>query len=142
MADSSSNLNQILATLEQLQLENTTLRESFQELQAATHVLPNPTTEHYALEPKVSMPCFINHVRLVICLQPRRYSDDFRQVGLIGTLLRRQAWFALLVEPSSPLLTNFTAFLVEFEATFGETDKQGLALNKIYALQQGEQHHM
>ena len=48
------------------------------------------------------------------------------QVGLIGTLLSKpvQAWFAPLVETSSPLLENFTAFLAELEATFGETNRR------------------
>jgi hypothetical protein len=62
---------------------------------------------------------------LIIRLQPRNYFDGFRQVRLIGTLLtgQAQAWFAPLVETSSPLLTNLKAFLAKFEATFGETDK-------------------
>ena len=49
-----------------------------------------------------------------------------------------QAWFAPLVETSSPLLTEFQAFFTEFEETFGKTDKQWAALNKLYVLQQGE----
>ena len=82
---------------------------------------------------------FINQIHLIIRLQPRCYSDDFRQVGLIGTLLtgQAQAWFAPLVETSSPLLNDFHAFLTEFEATFGETDRRRAALNKLYSLQQG-----
>ena len=82
---------------------------------------------------------FINQFSLIIRLQPRRYSDDFRQVGLIGTLLtgQAQAWFAPLVETSSPLLNDFHAFLTEFEATFGETNRRRAALNKLYSLQQG-----
>ena len=87
------------------------------------------------LEPKVSLPqkingtrsCFrgfINQLRLIIQLQPQRYADGLRQVGLVGTLLSgpAQAWFAPLVETSSPLLEDFPAFLAELEATFGETD--------------------
>ena len=83
---------------------------------------------------------FINQIRLIIHLQPRCYSDDFRRVRLIGTLLtgQAQAWFVPLVETSSPLLTDFQAFLTEFEATFRETDKRRAALNKLYVLQQGE----
>jgi hypothetical protein len=52
------------------------------------------------------------------------YAGDFRQVGLVGTLLSgaAQVWFAPLVETASPLLENFPAFLAEIEATFGETD--------------------
>ena len=151
MSESSSNLEQILAVVQQLQHENANLRNSVQELQAATTVIPHPIVDPYAVEPNVSLPDkfdgtrsrlrgFINQIRLIIRLQPRRYSDDFRQVGLIGTLLtgQAQAWFAPLVETSSPLLNDFQAFLTEFEATFGETDKRRAALNKLYALQQGD----
>ena len=107
----------------------------------------NPTT---SIEPKVSLPDmfdgtrarfrgFINQIKLIILLQPQRYSDDFRQVGLIGTLLSgaAQAWFAPLVETSSPLLQNFPAFLAEFEATFGDTDRRRTAITKLYSLHQG-----
>ena len=110
---------------------------------------PNPTCSHI-LEPKVSLPekfdgtrshfrGFVNQIRLIIRLQPQRYADDFRQVGLVGTLLSgaAQAWFAPLVETASPLLEDFPAFLAEFEATFGETDRRRTALTKLYALQQG-----
>ena len=47
-------------------------------------------------------------------------------VGLVGTLLSgpAQAWFAPLMETSSPLLDNFPAFLAELEATFGEADRR------------------
>ena len=151
MSESSSNLEQILAVVQQLQHENANLRNSVQELQAATTVIPHPIVDPYAVEPNVSLPDkfdgtrsrlrgFINQIRLIIRLQPRRYSDDFRQVGLIGTLLtgQAQAWFAPLVETSSPLLNDFQAFLTEFETTFGETDKRCVALNKLYALQQGQ----
>ena len=57
----------------------------------------------------------------------------------MGTLLSgpAQAWFAPLVETSSPLLEDFPAFLAELEATFGETDRRRTTLNKIYALEQG-----
>ena len=47
------------------------------------------------------------------------------------------AWFAPLVEISSPLLEDFPDFLAELEATFGETDRRRTTLNKIYALEQG-----
>ena len=101
MTESYDNLNQILEALQQLQLVNTTLWESLQELQATTHVLPNPTTEHYALEPKVNMfdkfdgtraqlRSFINQVCLPIRLQPwfstsgaRRYVADRTSTGLV-----------------------------------------------------------
>jgi hypothetical protein len=39
-------------------------------------------------------------------LHPRRYSDDTTCVGFIGTLLTgtATAWFAFILETSSPLL--------------------------------------
>ena len=136
MSESSSNLEQILAVVQQFQHENGNLQNSIQELQVATTVIPHPIVDPYVVEPNVSLldkfnvtrsPLrrIINQICLIIRLQPRRYSDDFRQVGLIGTLLtgQAQAWFAPLVETSSPLLNDFQAFLTEFEATFGETDK-------------------
>ena len=48
-----------------------------------------------------------------------------------------EAWFAPLVETTSPLLEDFPTFLTEFEATFGEMDRRRAALTKIYSLQQG-----
>ena len=108
MSESSSNLDQVLAALYQLQHENANLRNSIQELQAATTVRPHPIIDPSAVEPNVSLPDkfdgtrsrlrgFINQIDLIIRLQPQRYSDDFRRVGLIGTLLtgQAQAWFAL-----------------------------------------------
>ena len=47
-----------------------------------------------------------------------------------------QAWFAPLVETSSPLLEDFPAFLAELEATFGEPDRRRTTLTKLYALEQ------
>ena len=168
MSDSTENLNQILAAMQQLQLENDNLRESLRRLQEGTpmdlqSIEPNPPSSMtmqpallgpspalgstpipvstsynpHAQEPKVSLPDkfdgtrshfrgFINQIKLIIRLQPQRYPDDFRRVGLVGTLLSgpAQAWFAPLIETSSPLLDNFDDFLKEFEATFGETDRR------------------
>ena len=161
---SDSALNQVMAALEQLQLENESLRRSLHELQNSTthhtspvepHLSsasnPTPSSSHpYVLEPNVSLPDkfngsrahlrgFINQIRLIIRLQPQRYASDFSRVGLVGTLLSgpAQAWFAPLMETSSPLLDNFPAFLAELEATFGETDRRRTAVTKLYSLQQG-----
>jgi hypothetical protein len=51
-------------------------------------------------------------------LHPRRYFDDTTRVGFVGTLLTRTAaaWFAPILETSSPLLQDFNAFMAEFEA--------------------------
>ena len=161
MSEPTDNLSQIVATLQQLQLENTILRDSLRELQtSASNPHPteanlppsqaSPSQQPYTLEPKVSLPDkfdgtrsrlrgFVNQIRLIIRLQPQCYHDDFRRVGLVGTLLSgpAQAWFAPLVETSSPLLEDFPAFLAEFESTFGETDRRRSALTKLYSLQQG-----
>ncbi len=153
MADPIDHLSLILATLEQLQAENAAMRGSILELQStACSDMPNithnsPPPYH---EPKVSLPDkfdgtrsrlrgFINQIRLILRLQPRRYATGFHQVGLVGSLLTgpAEAWFAPLVETASPLLEDFPAFLAEFEATFGETDRRRVALNRIYTLQQG-----
>ena len=40
------------------------------------------------------------------------------------------------METTPPLLENFQAFLMEFKATFGETDRRRAVLTKIYSLQQ------
>ena len=149
MSDPTDSLPPILAALEQLQAENAALRESLRELQFATPNPFPPVQEPYH-EPKVSLPDkfdgtrsrlrgFVNQIRLIIRLQPRRYATSFHQVGLLGSLLTgpAEAWFAPLVETSSPLLEDFPAFLADFEATFGETDSRRVALNRIYSLQQG-----
>src|SRR3954468_22217055 len=75
------------------------------------------------LEPKVSLPekfdgsrhmfrGFTNQVRLVTQLQARCYPTDADKIGLIGTLLKGPAlaWFAPLLETSSPLLNDLAAF--------------------------------
>jgi hypothetical protein len=159
MEDSAVDLQQMLSTLQQLQLENAALRDSLNSLQDAattTHPPvdiadpPQPLATSPSLEPKVCLPekfdgsksrlrGFLNQIRLIFLLQPRRYAEDFQRVGLLGTLLTgsAQSWFAPLVETSSPLLTNFPAFVAELEATFGDTDRRRTAFNRLYSLQQG-----
>jgi hypothetical protein len=103
-----------------------------------------------APEPKISLPkkfdgtCpkfqgFISHVRLIIQLHPRRYLDDTTHVGFVGTLLTGIAttWFVPILETSSPLLQDFDAFMVKFEAMFGDSDKARTLTNKLRRLQQG-----
>ncbi|KAH8964689.1 hypothetical protein BDL97_04G080100 [Sphagnum fallax] len=102
-----------------------------------------------APEPKISLPekfdrtCpkfrgFVSQVRLIIQLHPRRYLDDTTRVGFIGTLLTRTtaAWFAPILETSSPLLQDFNAFMAEFEVVFGDSEARTSA-NKLRWLQQG-----
>jgi hypothetical protein len=72
-------------------------------------------------------------------LHPRRYFDDTTRVGFIGTLLTGTvaAWFAPILETSSPFLQDFNAFMAEFEAVFGDSDKVRTSANKLRRLQQG-----
>jgi len=61
------------------------------------------------------------------------------RVGFVGTLLTGTAvaWFAPILETSSPLLQDFNAFMAEFEAVFGDSDKARTSANKLRHLQQG-----
>ena len=134
MSDLTERIYHLMEAMHQLQLENDNIRELLRKLQVGTPSPLHPTT---SMEPKISLPNkfdgtrkhfrgFINKIKLIIQLQSHRYVDDFRQVGLIGTLLSgaAQAWFALLVETSSPLLQDFPTILAEFDATFGDTDRR------------------
>jgi hypothetical protein len=82
---------------------------------------------------------FVSQVRLIMQLHPRSYFDDITRVGFVGTLLTRTAaaWFAPILETSSPLLQNFNAFTAEFEVVFGDSDKARTSANKLRHLQQG-----
>jgi hypothetical protein len=72
-------------------------------------------------------------------LHPCRYFDDTTRVGFVGTLFTgiTTAWFAPILETSSPLLQDFNAFMAEFEAMFGDSDKARTSTNKLCRLQQG-----
>ncbi len=154
MDNSESNIDliQILIALQHLQQENVVLRDSVTRLQNQP---PPPAPVFPALgmvapEPKISLPekfdgtrfkfrGFVNQVRLIMQLHPHRYFDDTTLVGFIGTLLTgtAAAWFAPILETSSPLLQDFNAFMAEFEAVFGDSDKARTSANKLCRLQQG-----
>ena len=72
-------------------------------------------------------------------MQPGQYPTGDSQVGLLGTLLTGPAlaWFSPLMENCDSLLDYFDAFLKEFEATFGNSDKVRIAATKICTLSQG-----
>jgi hypothetical protein len=102
-----------------------------------------------APEPKISLPekfdgtrlkfrGFVSQVRLIMQLHPRRYFDDTTRVGFIGTLLigTAAAWFAPILETSSPLLQDFNAFMAEVKVVFGDSDKAMTSPNKLHCLQQ------
>ena len=104
MSNHSASLPQILAALEQLQAENATLRQSLLELQSATSLVtptttldPPPPYQEPNYEPTVSLPdkfngtCsrlrgFLNQIRLIIRLPPRRYATGSHQVSFLGSL--------------------------------------------------------
>jgi hypothetical protein len=154
MDNSESNIDliQILAALQHLQQENVVLRDSVTRLQnqpsPPTPILP--TLAMVTLEPKISLPekfdgtrlkfrGFVSQVHLIMQLHPRRYFDDTTRVGFIGTLLTGTivAWFAPILETSSPLLQDFNAFMAEFKTVFRDSDKARTLANKLRHLQQG-----
>jgi hypothetical protein len=113
------DLTQILAALQHLQQENVVLRDSVTRLQnqPPPPALVFPALAMVTPEPKISLPekfdgtrlkfrGFVNQVRVIMQLHPRRYFDDTTRVGFIGTLLTgtAAAWFAPILETSSPLL--------------------------------------
>ena len=147
-------MEEILRVLQQLQEETTNLRSAFDQLQTAQNpVLVPPATatssQQTPKEPRIVLPekfdetrskfrDFVNHIRLIFCLQAQRYPTAEIQIGLIGGLLTRAAfsWFLPLLEKNSPLLTDLDAFLVEFTNAFGETDRAHTTTTKLRSLQQ------
>ncbi len=128
------------------------LRDSVTRLQnqPPPPALVLPALAMVAPEPKISLPekfdgtrlkfrGFVSQVRLIMQLHPRRYFDDTTRVGFIGTLLTGTvaAWFVPILETSSPFLQDFNAFMAEFEAMFGDSDKARTSANKLRRLQQG-----
>jgi len=100
-----------------------------------------------APEPKISLPekfdgtrlkfrSFVSQVCLIMQLQPCHYFDDTTHVGFIGTLLTGTviAWFAPILKTSFLLLQDFNAFMAEFEAMFGDSDKARTSANKLRRL--------
>jgi hypothetical protein len=151
-SESNIDLNQILVALQHFQQENATLRDSVHRMQDQSQP-PAPVPAALAMvapEPKISLPekfdgtCpkfrgFVSQVHLIIQLHPHRYLDDTTRVGFIGTLRigTIAAWFAPILETSSPFLQDFDAFMAEFEALFGDSDKARTSANKLRRLQQG-----
>ncbi|CAG8734004.1 9436_t:CDS:2, partial [Racocetra persica] len=103
------DLNTILTVLNQLQLDNQTLHQENAELRDALNQFRIQGVDNKYKEPK-----------------PNCYPDDRTQVGLLGSLLTGSAlaWFAPLLEKQSKLLEDFGELVKEFEATFGDADKQ------------------
>jgi hypothetical protein len=151
-SESNIDLTQILAALQHLQQENAVLIDSVTRLQNQPPP-PAPVLPALAMvapEPKISLPekfdgtrlkfrGFVSQVRLIMQLHPCRYFDDTTRVGFFGTLFTgtAAAWFAPILETSSPLLQDFNAFMAVFEAVFGDSDKVKTSANKLRRLQQG-----
>jgi len=149
---SNIDLTQILAALQHLQQKNAMLRDSVTCLQNQP---PPPTLvplalAMVALKPQINLPekfdgthlkfrGFVSQVRLIMQLHSCRYFDDTSHVGFVGTLLTGTvaAWFAPILETSSPLLQDFNTFMAKFEAVFGDNDKARTSANKLRRLQQG-----
>jgi hypothetical protein len=72
-------------------------------------------------------------------LHPRRYFYDTTRVGFVGTLLTGTAvaWFAPILETSSPLLQDFNVFMAEFEAVLGTVTRLGLQPTSCVASNKG-----
>jgi hypothetical protein len=118
-SESNIDLTQILATLQHLQQENAVFRDSMTHLQNQPPP-PAPVPPALAMvapEPQINVPekfdgthpkfrGFVSQVRLIMQLHPRHYFDDTTRVGFVGTLLTKiaAAWFAPILETSSPLL--------------------------------------
>jgi len=111
----------------------------------------SPTTKHLDTskfkKPKISLTekfddtCskfrgFVNQIQLITYLQPKRYPIDELWVGLVRTLLTRQAlsWFVPLFEKRSPILNDFELFLITFAKAFRKHDKIWWATTKIRSL--------
>ena len=138
----------------QLRLQMDQLQATQASTQASTSAPATITTQAEpstsVKAPKISLPDkfdgnrrkfhgFVNQVKLVFQMQPNTYHTDKIKIGFIGSLLSGPAlnWFALLMEWSSPLLSDMKEFSAQFEATFGDTDKARTAAIKIRSLRQG-----
>ena len=110
----------------------------------------NYSTPNTESQPKVRLPDpfdgdrrqlrgFLNQLRLVWRIQPRRYPTDAIKVALLGTLLKGSAlqWFSPLLEADDPRLNNADTIIQLLEDAFGDPDRQNTASRKIEMLSQG-----
>ena len=123
-----------------------------ENIQAKTLLAMNNATSTSSYpEPHVNLPerfdgtrtklrSFLNQVRLLFELQPKKYPTERIKVGLVGTLLTgvAAAWFCPLFESNSPILDDFSLFTQELKQTFGDYDKEITSATKIRSLQQGQ----
>ena len=124
------NLNQVMAALQQLQLENEILRQSLRELQSGTPRNP-PRPSHNQC--RLYLRGFMNQIRLIIRLSPNGMLATFLGLGFSARFSPGQRKRCLHpIKTSSPLFENFTAFIEVFEATFGKTNQKWTILTKIY----------
>lgn len=123
-----------------------------EKAQMQSYMMQSSTASQLPMhEPSVSLPerfdgtrsklrSFVNQVRLLFELQPRKYPTERIKVGLVGTLLTgaAAAWFCPLFENDSPLLENFELFIKELNQTFGDYDRAIVSANKLRLLRQGD----
>lgn len=137
----NAQLTSLLNRLQILEQENTQMRHNFLQIPVSQ--------QSWNQEPSISLPerydgtrsklrSFINQVKLVFELQPRKYPTDRIKVGFVGTLLTgvAAAWFCPLFETNSPLLDDFPLFVEELRQTFSDYDKATVSANKIRILRQ------
>ncbi|CAG8780078.1 2024_t:CDS:2 [Cetraspora pellucida] len=112
-------LNEILITLQRIQLENQALRQDNEDVRNELNQLQAQRgSDIQYKEPKVSLPDKFDGTR-------NKFRGFLNQVRLIMQM------------QSNQLLEDFEALIKEFEATFGDVDKSRTAANKIRKLTQG-----
>ncbi len=151
-SESNIDLTQILIALQHLQQENAMLRDSVtrQQNQPPPPALVPPAFAMVAPKPQISLPekfdgthpkfrGFVSQVRLIMQLHPRRYFDDTTRVGFVGTLLTRTAaaWFAPILETSSPLLQDFNALWRNLKQCLGIVTRPELQPTSCVASSKG-----
>jgi len=135
-------LNNLNARLRLLETENNQLQVQLAEVNGTA-----------CKEPKVILPAkfngdrskcrsFLNQLKLVFSLQPSRYNTDQVKIHLLGSLLSDKAitWFNPYIENPEKyqaLLNDWSAFSKLFSETFGESEKDVVAEQRIRQLSQG-----
>jgi hypothetical protein len=133
-------MEEVLAILKKFEHENKTFCEfaiHLQTNQSSTSLGCISITQPRPKEPLINLSdkfdgtrskfqSFVNQMCLVIHFHLHRYPTGPVQIGLIDTLLLSTTltWFTPLLKHQSPLFDNFEAFIKEFNATFGDSDKE------------------
>lgn len=130
------------------------LSAQFQQLQLQLQQLQHQDTSTLratpTLEPIVSLPEkfdgnpksireFLSALRTIFRLQPDRYNQDVKQVGLAITLLRGRAlsWFRVIEIKKPSLLHDFEGFARELDERFGDPNRRSTSQRQLRNLSQG-----